>query len=128
MKKALLITFFASLLAPIAYASPNDNGFNDVYTVVNGNVLSGSVVSGPITFQKISDTSFLLSEPTGMLTGGIATVSLGPDSQHYCNLTIQDIDFNTPALIAQQCTPNEGVASFNATYDNVTIILKSSQK
>lgn len=124
MMRKTLLAVALSVLSVAASAQPSpSNGFQDVYTVVNGTVLSGSVVSGPIGYQQLSPSVFLLTEPTGTLTGGIAQVSLGQDASHQCTLTIQDVDFTVPVLVAQTCTGNWGVASFNASYNSTTITL-----
>jgi hypothetical protein len=128
--KKIVLSFLFGVLSTAAFAGnehPNpSNGFSDLYVVVNGRVLGAHVLSGQIAYQKLTDTQFLLTEPSGILSGGVAQVAVGLDPNHACLLNIQDIDFNIPVLASQQCIGGVSVASFNGDYNNTTITLRLS--
>ena len=127
MKKIALSVLLSVLsAAAVAGSDHPGNGFSDLYTVVNGNVLGGRVLSGQINYQPLNNTQFLLTEQTGVLTGGVAEVIVGQNTSHLCMLTIQDVDFNYPVLVSQKCIGGVSVSSFDAHYNDTTIMLSNS--
>lgn len=122
-KKQIATLLVGSTLAMAAInANARALGFNDVYNIQGGSTISATkVLSGQLSILKNSPTSITVSEPSGVLSGGTFNIVAGTSATHQCQLTIQDVDFETPKLVAQKCVGGAKVTNFDADYTNVNI-------
>ena len=125
---AIAALILATVLSGVAFSASATTvqGFNDVYTVQNGTILAKSVLSGELTLTQNDAQSLTVSEPTGVLAGGVFTVTAGQDETNNCVVTIQDVDFNQPVLVKTSCTAGYSASLQDNGYNNANIVIKHS--